>query len=383
MPNEQILQNRYEIIQVLRNGGMGTIYLGVDRRLGTKVAIKELSLISSDNIDTKIFRDAFVDECQILASISHHGIPKATDVFRASGKDYFIMEFIGGSDLDKIIRRQNRHFDLNLVLDWFMQMLDIVEYLHTLPQPVFHRDLKPSNFKLTADGKIKLLDFGIAKSILNQNFTAEKSLNLATFEFAPLEQLIKASSHVKNSLVSLNETKALELLETKTSASTDIFALGATLYQLLTNSLPPDAHVRALAVWSGKLDPILPLTSYDRYIPADIENAVLQSLSINPADRPRSVKELRNLIRCFSVAKLTTPFAQLATPVASHQTPIASHTIPKVWEVPLTRNLNTSPNRFPIKRTSQTFFNIYQKRFRNNSSNDKKSENLENLLFNC
>lgn len=379
MPNEQILQNRYEIIQVLRIGGMGTIYLGVDRRLGIKVAIKEFSLISEDKLDSEIFRNAFADECQILAALSHHGIPKATDFFRVEGKDYFVMEFIGGSDLDKIIRRQNDHFNLNLVLDWFLQMLDIVEYLHTLPQPVFHRDLKPSNFKLTVDGKIKLLDFGIAKSTFNQNFIANKSLNIATFEFAPLEQLIKASSHVKNSLVFLNATKALELLETKTSASTDIFALGATLYQLLTNCLPPDAHVRALAVWSGKLDPILPLTSYDRDIPADLEIAVLQSLSLIPSDRPRSVKKLRNLISVFYVANIKTPVASHATPVttSSHQTPRN----PKSWEVPLTRNLNTSPNRFPVKRTAQTFFNIYQKRFRNDSSNDRKTENLENLLY--
>lgn len=362
MLNEQILENKYEILQVLRNSGMGTIYLGIDTRCGTKVAVKELSSTDFDSSGTKIFRDAFAGQFGLCAVASHHETFKAMDFFRASKKDYLVMKFAGGS-LDKIIRRRNRHFGLNLILERFGQMLDVVEHLHASAQPVFHRDLKPSDFTLTADGKIKLLDFGIAEATRNSsNFTADENSRATTFEYAPLEQLIKVFSHVKNSLLSLNESKALELLNTKTSASTDVFALGATLYQLLTNSLPPDAHARALAVWSGKLDPILPLSSYDRNIPAVIESAVLQSLALNPADRPCSVKEFRGLlIGNFSVASLPTPTLR---------------------EVSLTLKSDESKQRISLKQTSRTFFQIYQKIFKKILSGEKKSENSENLLFN-
>lgn len=363
MPSEQILQNRYEILQILRNGVMETVYLGIDRQNNEKVVIKEFSSIGFDNPDAEIFREAFIDECQLLAGISHSGIAGAIDFFEAFGKDYFVMEFVSGSDLDKTISRRAGQFDLNSVLHWFGQMLDIVEYLHGLVQPVFHRDLKLSNFKLTADGKIKLLNFGIAGATLNSsNHTAEKSLKKAAFEIALPEQLIEASSQFENSFWSLSESETLESLNTKTSASTDIFALGTTLYQLLTNSLPPDARARAFAVWSGKLDPILPLSFLDQNIPAVIENAVLQSLSVAPSERPRSVKELRELLKGNnSVVSLLAPAIREVSPVVKSVE--SKHQISK-------------------KRTSRTFFQIYQKRFEKTPVSEKKSENLKNTSFN-
>jgi serine/threonine-protein kinase len=259
-----------------------------------------------------------------------------------------------------LILRQREPLGYKLVLKWFSQMLDAVEYLHNLPTPVFHRDLKPSNFKLSPQGKIKLLDFGIAKELDSSHFLAEKSLKLATLEFSPLEQAVKASSLIRDSLKAINREQTELLLKTKTSAATDIFALGATLYRLLTLTLPMDCHNRALSIWSDKPDPLLSIRSFDQAIPSDIEMAIMKSLSILPSQRPGSIKELRELMR-YSIE-------------LSNESPMPSESLPS--------NNDFSQKIVRRRQDSQVFFKIYQRKYlermKNNSPENPPAEIGEN-----
>lgn len=291
-----LLQNRYQILQVLNRGGMAIIYLALDKRLNCQVAVKEITFYEeAEPSNIKLLTNAFEREAQLLAGLAHPAIPKSLDYFIENDNHYFVMEFVGGIDLERLLRRNPRGFDLEQLRDWTFQILDALEYLHSRNPVVVHRDIKPSNIKINARNQIRLLDFGIAKIFANEICTGD-SINFATLEYAPLEQILKASSYVRNSLMAINKEKTLEILRTQSSPQSDIFALGATLYRLVTGKLPVDAHTRALSLWSGKPDPLPAVACFNKTIPADFESAIMQSLSLSPPLRPQTVSRLRHQI---------------------------------------------------------------------------------------
>ena len=306
---EDLLQNRYQIIQMLNRGGMATIYLALDKRLNCQVAVKEISFCQEiEEESKKILTAAFEQEAQLLAKLTHPAIPKSLDYFIENNNHYFVMEFVGGIDLERLMKRNSGRFELEQIHDWMLQLIDALEYLHGQNPVVVHRDIKPSNIKINAKNQIRLLDFGIAKIYANEIRTHD-SINFATLEYAPLEQTLKASSHIKNSLMTINKAKTLEILHTQSSPKSDIFALGATLYRLATGKLPVDAHTRALALWSGKTDPLPAVSFYNNAVQPDFEAAVMQSLSIFPPLRPQTVSELRQRISTRQAPKFQPPAA--------------------------------------------------------------------------
>jgi len=149
-----ILQNRYVILRLIAQGGMGAVYEAKDRRLGHLVALKETFF--SD----ELMRRAFEREAWLLASLRHAALPKVSDHFTEDGGQFLVMEFIPGIDLGKLLERQNKPFALAEVLHWGDQLLGALEYLHKQDPPVIHRDIKPQNLKLTAENEIILLDLG-------------------------------------------------------------------------------------------------------------------------------------------------------------------------------------------------------------------------------
>lgn len=291
-----LLQNRYQILQVLNRGGMATIYLALDKRLKCQVVVKEITFYEKvEPAGVNLLANAFEQEAQLLASLNHPAIPKSFDYFIENGHHYLVMEFVGGVDLERLVRRSNTGFDLEQLQDWTLQLLDVLEYLHSQNPFVVHRDIKPSNIKVNAKNQIRLLDFGIAK-IYKSDICSSDSINFATLEYAPLEQSLKASASIRNSLMAINREKTLEILRTQSSPQSDIFSLGATLYRLVTGKLPVDAHTRALSIWLGKPDPLPAVSYFNKAIPADFESAIMQSLSLFPSQRPQSVSSLRQQI---------------------------------------------------------------------------------------
>ena len=265
-----VLRDRYEIVEVIGQGGMGCIYKAADLRLeGRFTAVKE---IQPDPTSTEEEREQdrrqFQREASILARLDHPNLPKVSDFFSENDRDFLVMDFVPGHDLRQAIDqalRRGEFISESQVLDWAKQLTGALRYLHAQNPPVLHRDIKPANIKLTPDGLIKLVDFGLVKLLSSDdNRTITVVQGRGTALYTPLEQYGGDMGH--------------------TDVRTDLYALGATLYHLLTSTPPAEAKQRFLSPRSLR-DPrdINPAIS-DR-----TARAVLWAMSMHPDDRPPNV----------------------------------------------------------------------------------------------
>src|SRR6266480_324487 len=243
---ETILQNRYRIVRQLGQGGMGAVYEAVDQRLDTVVALKE-TLFTDEKL-----RKQFEREARLLARMHHQALPRVSDHFNEGDGQFLVMQFIAGDDLFEMLNARNAPFPEDEVARWGDQLCDALDYLHTQDPQIIHRDIKPQNLKLTARGQIVLLDFGLAKGSVGQltAVTTSASIFGYTPNYAPLEQVQGKGTDTRS----------------------DIYALGATLYHLVTNFKPPDALSRAAAIVNGQEDPLLPAYEVRPEIDAGFSN---------------------------------------------------------------------------------------------------------------
>ena len=268
---ETLLQNRYRIVRQLGRGGMGAVYEAFDQRLEITVALKE-TLSAEESM-----RKQFEREARMLAGMQHEALPRVSDHFVEGNRAFLVMQFIGGVDLGKIIAQQPGPFPRDQVLTWADQLLDALIYLHSRDRQVIHRDIKPHNLKLTANGQIALLDFGLAKAQpSDQSVTAYQSFYGYTRHYAPLEQI----------------------QDQRTDPRSDIYALGATLYHLLTGIKPPDAMVRAAAVVNGEADPLRPANQIHETVGPQIAAILNKALAQKPQERYANANEFREALRC-------------------------------------------------------------------------------------
>src|SRR5438876_7034352 len=207
---DTILQTRYRILRSIGQGGMGSVYMATDQRLRSTVALKE-TLFQDEKL-----RRAFEHEAELLANLHHPALPSVSDHFVEGDGQFLVMQFIQGEDLFQLLKEMKGPFPVADVLVWADQLLDALDYLHTQEPPVIHRDIKPQNLKLTARWQIILLDFVLDKGSLLQvsRMTASGSIFGYTPNYAPLEQIHG----------------------TGTDQRSDLYALAATLYALLTGA---------------------------------------------------------------------------------------------------------------------------------------------------
>lgn len=229
--------------------------------------------------------------------MTHEAFPRVMDYFADGDGFYLVMELIRGKDLSDLLQERSEPFETRQVLEWADQILDALEDLHS--QDIVHRDIKPSNLKLTPRGRIKLLDFGIAKGAAGDMPTLQStnSIAAATLQYAPLEQVLRASSDWNMALSVNYAEKTQEVLEHGTDARSDLYALGATLYHLLTNNLPVNAPTRALAVWSGKDDPLYYPEEFNFHNGPSITNFFDKAMEIDSAKRFSSAFAMRNALK--------------------------------------------------------------------------------------
>src|SRR6476469_413899 len=164
-PNS-LIQNRYLIVHHIGKGGMGEVYLAVDQRLGSAVAVKRTSFA-----EDAMLAAAFEREAKILARLRHPVLPKVSDHFVDGDEQYLVMEHISGDDLSKRLESAGKPFPVSWVMFWADQLLDALSYLHSHEPPIIHRDIKPQNLKLTDENHIVLLDFGLSKNSTAQTIT--------------------------------------------------------------------------------------------------------------------------------------------------------------------------------------------------------------------
>jgi serine/threonine protein kinase len=254
-----IHNNRYRIDALLGQGGMGAVYRAWDMSLSIPVAIKE-NLDASPEAQKQFGREA-----HILARLSHPNLPRVTDYFFVPGQgQYLVMDFVEGEDLRAMLNRLGVLPEPQ-VLNWTSQVCDALAYLHSQPSPIIHRDIKPANIKIRPDGRAMLVDFGIAK-VYDPHLATTIGAKAVTPGYSPPEQYGGGT----------------------TDARSDIYALGATVYHLLTGRQPPESVHRM--VGSATLPP--PRQLNQRISPM-AEQAILKAVEVPTDRRFQNVNELK------------------------------------------------------------------------------------------
>lgn len=276
LKNGEVLRGRYRILDRIGYGGMGNIYLADDIRLeGRRCALKEVEYDRSLPANLlKEAREQFLREATILARLDHPNLPKVSDFFSNDQRDYLIMDFVPGKDLREIMqeaRQESRFLSEREVLSWSTQLAEALSYLHKQNPPLVHRDIKPSNLKITPDGLLKLVDFGLVKVLVPDEMTVTVIQGRGTALYTPLEQYGDDGRH--------------------TDARSDIYAYGATLYHILTNKPPSDARERFLHP-----DKLTPPRQINPAISLRTDRAILWAMELHPENRPESIDALREFM---------------------------------------------------------------------------------------
>ena len=255
-----ILRDRYRIEDQLGKGGMGAVYLAHDLSLDLRVAVKENLNLNPDS------EEQFLREARLLAELRHPNLPRVTDYFVTERRQFLVMDYIAGEDLQEHTKDQPP--TVNEVLNWADQVCSALAYLHSQSPPVIHRDVKPANLKLQPDGSVVLVDFGLAKTS-DQAITATGARGL-TPGFSPPEQYGAQ----------------------RTDARSDQYALAATLYNLFSQQKPADSIQRMM-----KKAFLKPVIEVNPAVPDYVNVALQKALSLDPDDRFTSIQEFQAALR--------------------------------------------------------------------------------------
>ena len=260
----QVLNNRYRIVKLLGQGGFGAVYRAWDFNFDGPVAIKECSRLAPDVVRQ------FIMEARLLFHLRHPNLPKVYDSFGVAGQgQYLVMEFIAGEDLESMLVKAGGPLPEAQVLGWILQVCDALSYLHRQNPAIIHRDIKPANIRITPDGQAILVDFGISKEY-DPNQKTMEGARAVTPGFSPIEQYGMG----------------------RTDARSDVYALGATLYNLLTNQIPPES----LSVRMG-LSPAPPPVQVINPAVSQFCSAVIeQAMEIAMLDRFASIEAFKNAL---------------------------------------------------------------------------------------
>lgn len=252
----ELFADRYQIIDVLGKGGMSTVYLAKDINIQKLWAIKQVEKNSQSGNLKKV---DLMAETNILKKLDHPALPRIVDIIETEDNIYVVLDFIDGISLDKKLQMDGCE-DEKTVIGWAKQICDVLNYLHSQkPNPIIYRDMKPGNLMLTSHGKIKLIDFGIAREYKEE--ASKDTTYIGTKGYAAPEQYGNF----------------------QTDARTDIYSFGVTLYHLLTGKGPNDPPFEIKLV-----------RSINPKLSEGIEIIIEKCTRQDPSLRYQSVKELLN-----------------------------------------------------------------------------------------
>jgi eukaryotic-like serine/threonine-protein kinase len=267
-----LLHKRYRIVEILGQGGMGSVYRAVDENLGVDVAVKE-NLFTTDE-----YSKQFRLEAVILAGLRHPNLPRVSDHFAVGDQgQYLVMDFIEGEDLRQRMERLGTVSEEDAVMVG-AAMCDALTYLHTRKPSILHRDIKPGNVKISPEGTIYLVDFGLAKLMQGPQATTSGARAM-TPGYSPPEQYGTA----------------------RTDSRTDIYSLGATLYASLTGVIPEDGLARAMD--NAQLTA---LRRRNPKVSRRVAAAIEKAMAVDPGDRFQTAEEFKKAL-LSAVAKPERP----------------------------------------------------------------------------
>ncbi|HEV2239008.1 MAG TPA: protein kinase [Ktedonobacterales bacterium] len=252
--NQRLNGDRYLIVRKLAQGGQSAVYLAMDTADGQRRAIKEMSESQISPQQRTIAVNDFLREASILMRLSHPGLCRVFNTFIEGHKPFLVMEYVEGHNLEDELIGLGRPLHWQDVTRWGIALSDVLAYLHSQDPPVIYRDLKPANVMLTPQGALKLIDFGIARQLFPQRLM--DTARLGTDGYAPLEQY-----------------------NGRSEPRSDLYALGASLYHLLTGRVPEAAPLR----YSGQM--LTPIRTLNATVPEPVDRVIQQALRLNVQER--------------------------------------------------------------------------------------------------
>lgn len=255
-----VLDEKYEILRRIGEGGMSIVYLARNNRMNMQLAVKEIKNDGSKSAE--VLLKGLEREANILKDVDHPVIPRIIDIVKHNGTICVVMDFIEGENLADKLKEVER-FSQDKVIEWGLELASALEYLHSMNPPIIYRDMKPSNVMLKPDGGVKLIDFGTAKTYDIENNADTTALG--TRGYAAPEQFGDAQGRGIY----------------KTDARTDIYNLGATLYHMVTGKNPQEPPYE-----------MVPIREVDPMLSTGLEQIILKCTKPNPNERYQSCSEL-------------------------------------------------------------------------------------------
>lgn len=259
----QKINDRYEIIKTIGEGGMANVYLANDTILDRKVAIK---VLRGDLSNDEKFIRRFKREALSVSNLSHPNIVEVYDVGEEDGNYYIVMEYIEGKTLKQLLQKRGA-LALNEVIDIMTQLTDGLAHAHEAY--IIHRDIKPQNIMIEDNGLVKITDFGIAMALNSTQLTQTNSV-MGSVHYLPPEQANGKGSTVKS----------------------DIYSLGILMYELLTGSVPFKGDTAVEIALKHMKEKIPSIRKQNPTIPQSVENIVLKATAKNPKNRYDNVRDM-------------------------------------------------------------------------------------------
>ena len=273
----QLIDNRYELIRIIANGGMGTIYEGIDTRLDRKVAVK---IMHPHLAQDEEFISRFIREAKAAASLSHPNIVNVMDQgWNQSGIPavFLVMELVEGQTLRELIASKGT-FTVKETINYLSPVVNALAAAHQIG--IVHRDIKPENILISHDGRIKIADFGLARGTnLGQTMTAEASVILGSVSYLSPEQVQRGISDSRS----------------------DIYSVGVMAFEMLTGKRPHISDSPLQIAYMHVNEDIPRVSTLVNKMPKELDELIFAATSRNPDDRPKDATAFSNALRNIQI----------------------------------------------------------------------------------
>ena len=301
----QKINDRYEIIRVIGEGGMANVYLANDTILNRKVAVK---VLRGDLANDEKFVRRFQREALSASSLNHPNIVEMYDVGEDDGNFYIVMEYVDGKNLKQLIKRRTK-LSLTEVVDIMKQLTDGISHAHD--SFIIHRDIKPQNMLILDNGLVKITDFGIAVALNSTQLTQTNSV-MGSVHYLPPEQAAGKGATFKS----------------------DIYSLGIMMYELITGKLPFRGENAVEIALKQMKEPIPSIREDNNEIPQAVENIVLKACAKNPKNRYDTAREMYNdLCTCLDEERKNEPKLVYKYPEFDETTKAVKEEVKEINEV--------------------------------------------------
>ena len=301
----QKINDRYEIIRVIGEGGMANVYLANDTILNRKVAVK---VLRGDLANDEKFVRRFQREALSASSLNHPNIVEMYDVGEDDGNFYIVMEYVDGKNLKQLIKRRTK-LSLTEVVDIMKQLTDGISHAHD--SFIIHRDIKPQNMLILDNGLVKITDFGIAVALNSTQLTQTNSV-MGSVHYLPPEQAAGKGATFKS----------------------DIYSLGIMMYELITGKLPFRGENAVEIALKQMKEPIPSIREDNNEIPQSVENIVLKACAKNPKNRYDTAREMYNdLCTCLDEERKNEPKLVYKYPEFDETTKAVKEEVKEINEV--------------------------------------------------